>query len=72
MVADLEGTSRDLVAFCGLDWEPACLEYYRKVRPLRTPSVVQVRQPVYTSSVGRWKNYERPLAPLFANLEVNA
>jgi tetratricopeptide (TPR) repeat protein len=68
LVADLEGTARKLVAFCGLDWEPACLEYYRKVRPLRTPSVVQVRQPVYTSSVGRWKNYEHLLAPLFANL----
>jgi Tfp pilus assembly protein PilF len=71
LVADLEGTARDLVAFCGLEWEPSCLEYYKKARPLRTPSVVQVRQPVYTSSVGRWKNYERPLAPLFAKLPVN-
>jgi tetratricopeptide (TPR) repeat protein len=71
LVADLEGKARELVEFCGLDWEPSCLEYYKKARPLRTPSVVQVRQPVYTSSVGRWKNYERLLAPLFAKLQVN-
>ncbi len=68
MVADPEATARKLLEFCGLEWEPACLEFYRKQRPLRTPSVVQVRQPIYTSSVGRWKHYERSLAPLFANL----
>jgi tetratricopeptide (TPR) repeat protein len=71
MVADLEGTARKLLEFCGLDWEPACLEFYRKQRPLRTPSVVQVRQPIYTSSVGRWKHYEQSLGPLFANLRID-
>jgi tetratricopeptide (TPR) repeat protein len=67
-VSDLEGVARRLVAACGLDWEPACLEFHRTQRPVRTASVVQVRQPVYRQSVGRWKNYESALAELFASL----
>ena len=51
---------RRLVAACGLEWEPACLEFHRTERPVRTASVTQVRQPVYKKSVARWKNYERP------------
>jgi tetratricopeptide (TPR) repeat protein len=65
MVADLEGVSRDLLAWCGLEWEPACLEFYKTRRPVRTTSVAQVRRPIYTGSVGRWRNYERALGPLF-------
>jgi Tfp pilus assembly protein PilF len=68
-VADLEGVARKLVAFCGLAWEPACLEFQRAKRPVRTASAVQVRQPVYRTSVGRWKHYEQSLASLFARLE---
>ncbi len=69
LVADLETNARAIVAWCGLEWDPACLEFHKTSRPVRTSSVEQVRQPVYTSSVGRWKNYERSLAPLFAKLE---
>ena len=57
-VADLEAVARRLIAACGLEWEPACLEFHRNERPVRTASVTQVRQPVYTRSVARWKNYE--------------
>jgi hypothetical protein len=60
--------ARRLVATCGLDWEPACLEFYRTERHVRTASVTQVRQPVYQRSVARWKNYEPALAELFAKL----
>jgi tetratricopeptide (TPR) repeat protein len=67
-VSDLEGVARRLVAACGLDWEPACLDFHRTERPIRTASVVQVRQPVYRQSVDRWKNYESSLAELFACL----
>jgi tetratricopeptide (TPR) repeat protein len=67
-VADLEGVARRLVAACGLEWQPACLEFHRTQRPIRTASVTQVRQPVYTKSVARWKHYERDLAGLFAAL----
>jgi tetratricopeptide (TPR) repeat protein len=65
MVADLEGVSRQLVAWCGLDWDPACLDFHKTRRPVRTTSVSQVRRPIYTSSIGRWKNYQRPLATMF-------
>jgi tetratricopeptide (TPR) repeat protein len=68
VVVDLEPVARRLLAACGLDWEPACLEFHRTRRPVRTPSGTQVRQPVYTQSVARWKNYERELADLFATL----
>jgi tetratricopeptide (TPR) repeat protein len=68
-VADLEGVARKLVAWCGLEWEPACLEFQRAKRPVRTASTVQVRQPVFTTSVARWKHYEQALAWLFARLE---
>jgi tetratricopeptide (TPR) repeat protein len=68
MVADLEGTARRLVAWCGLEWEPACLAFHEGKRPVRTASVTQVRQPVYKRSVGRWKHYEKSLGGLFAKL----
>jgi tetratricopeptide (TPR) repeat protein len=67
-VADLEGVARKLVAWCGLEWEPACLEFQRAKRPVRTVSAVQVRQPVFRTSVGRWKHYQDALEGLFARL----
>jgi hypothetical protein len=71
-VADLESVARRLVAACGLAWEPACLEFHRTERPVRTASVTQVRQPVYKKSVARWKNYEPALSELFAALPRDA
>jgi tetratricopeptide (TPR) repeat protein len=67
-VANLEGTAKRLVAACGLEWHPACLQFHRTPRPVRTASFAQVRQPVYPSSVARWKNYQNELADLFAAL----
>jgi hypothetical protein len=69
-VADLEGVARRLVDWCGLEWEPACLSFHEGKRPVRTASVAQVRQPLYTRSVARWRNYEGALAALFARLEA--
>jgi hypothetical protein len=54
--------------WCGLDWQPACLKFHEGLRPVRTASVSQVRQPIYRRSVGRWRNYERTLAFLFDTL----
>ena len=69
-VGDLEGVARRLVAFCGMEWEPGCLEFHRAKRLVTTASSVQVRQPLYATSVGRWKHYEQPLAvPLLGALE---
>jgi hypothetical protein len=64
-VADLEAVARRLVTACGMEWEPACLEFHRTRRPVHTASCTQVRQPVYKSSIGRWKNYQTELADLF-------
>jgi hypothetical protein len=55
---------RKLIAFCDLPWEDACLRYEENARAVRTPSNWQVRQKMYSSSVGRWKNYEKFLADL--------
>jgi tetratricopeptide (TPR) repeat protein len=68
-VADLEGVARRLVAWCGLEWEPACLAFHETRRPVRTASVTQVRQPIYQRSVARWKNYTKALGALFAPFE---
>jgi tetratricopeptide (TPR) repeat protein len=67
-VDDLESVGRRLVAACGLEWEPACLDFHQNRRPVRTASVTQVRQPVYRKSLARWKNYQQSLASLFAAL----
>jgi hypothetical protein len=69
-VEDLESVARRLIAACGLAWEPACLEFHRNERPIRTASVTQVRQPVYKRSVARWKKYDSDLGELFAALPV--
>jgi tetratricopeptide (TPR) repeat protein len=69
LVEEPEAQSRALVAHCGLDWDPACLEFQKTERTVQTPSRWQVRQPVYRTSVGRWRRYEQQLAPLIRVLE---
>lgn len=64
LVADQEGVSRTLVEFCGLEWDPRCLRFYETRRAVATASYDQVRRPLYNSSVGRWRHYERHLGPL--------
>jgi hypothetical protein len=72
LVADLEGQSRRLIEFLGLPWDPACLEFHRTPSSIQTASVWQVRQPLYQSSVGRWKHYEKHLGPLMKALDRGA
>lgn len=71
LVADQEEVSRRIISFCGLEWDDACLEFYKSQRPVRTGSNVQVRLPVYADSVGRWRSYERHLGPLKRALETS-
>jgi hypothetical protein len=68
MVADPEGQSRRLIDFLGLPWDPACLAFHKTERQVLTASLWQVRQPLYTSSVGRWRHYRRHLGPLLKRL----
>jgi hypothetical protein len=67
-VADFEASSRQLVDFCGLDWQDACLEFHKTQRTVRTASIRQVRQPVYTSSIGRWRDYEADAPEAFRRI----
>lgn len=64
LVTDFEKHARRIIEFVGLPWDDACLRFHENARLVFTPSIDQVRRPVYASSVGRWKNYEKHLAPL--------
>lgn len=64
LVTGQEEETRKLVAYCNLDWDDACLTPHRTSRTVKTASITQVRQPVYTSSMARWRRYERHLGPL--------
>jgi tetratricopeptide (TPR) repeat protein len=68
VVADLERHARRIVAHCDLEWEPACLTFYQTERSVRTASANQVRQPIYHSSIGRWRRHEDQLQPLLQAL----
>ena len=70
LVADQEGQTRRLLAFCGLDFDPRCLAFHENAAPVATASSVQVRSPIYASSVGRWRRYGAGLAPLRQALEA--
>ena len=68
VVDDLEGEARRLIHFCGLPWDDRCIAFHRTGRPVRTASAVQVRQPLFRSSLERWRNYEAWLSPLLDEL----
>jgi hypothetical protein len=68
VVADFEPQARRIIAHCGLAWDDACLEFYRTARSVRTASANQVRQPIYQSSVGRWRLHQDRLQPLLQAL----
>jgi hypothetical protein len=68
VVGDIEGQARRILDYCGLEWDPRVLEFHRTERPVKTASSSQVRQPIYSSSVARWRNYERFLGPLLDEL----
>jgi tetratricopeptide (TPR) repeat protein len=63
-VANTEVQARRLMSFLGAGWDPKCLDFHNSARTVQTPSRWQVRQPVYRSSVSRWKNYENYLPGL--------
>lgn len=71
LVAEPETWARRLVAHCGLDWDPACLEFHQSNRVIATASASQVIKPVYNNAAGRWRHYEKHLAPLVRALGQN-
>ena len=68
MVDDTENEVRQLLDYCGLEFEPACLEFYKTERAVRTPSSEQVRRPIYRDATEEWRPYEKFLGPLKAAL----
>jgi hypothetical protein len=72
LVQDFEDEARRLIAHCGLDWSPACLDFHRTERVVATASVRQVREPLYRSSVNRWRPDAATLRPLLDALACEA
>ena len=68
IVADPQRQSRAILAFLGLPWEEDVLRFHESSNPATTASAVQVRRPIYASSVGKWLNYATELAPLRVRL----
>lgn len=68
VVADLKREARRLLTHCGLAWDERCLSFHQTQRPVRTASAAQVRQPIFDTSIGRWRNYEEFLGPLLEEL----
>jgi tetratricopeptide (TPR) repeat protein len=64
LVADPRNTIQDLLDYCDLPWDDACLAFHKTKVIVKTPSAWQVRQPLYTRASGRWRNYERHLTEL--------
>jgi tetratricopeptide (TPR) repeat protein len=64
LVDNLEVVSRDVLRHCGLEWEDACLDFHDTQRIVRTASLMQVRKPLYRSSIGGWRRYAKHLRPL--------
>ena len=71
LVEDTEAEVRKLLEYCNLGWESQCIEFHTNPAPATTASAVQVRQPIYRSSVGRWKHYREELEPLVDIFEQN-
>ena len=69
LVLDLESHVRQLLDHCELPFEEACLRFWETDRPVRTASSEQVRQPIFTSSIHRWRNYEQHIGELIEILE---
>ncbi len=68
VVDDLEGQARRLIEYCGLSWDDRCLSFHETSAPVRTASAAQVRQPLFRTSLQRWRRYEADLSPLLQGL----
>lgn len=71
LIDDFDTQARRLVEYCGLDWDERCLSFHKTDRIVATASKVQVRQPLYRSSLQRWRKYESHLGPLLAELDMS-
>ncbi|MCB1232397.1 MAG: sulfotransferase [Verrucomicrobiae bacterium] len=72
LVESPEAVVREMLEFCGVTWDDACLRFHQTERAVTTASNLQVRQPLNRRGLDRWKNYETHLAPLFESLAAHA
>jgi len=70
LIIDTEKEIRKMNDFIGLDWEPKCIEFYKNNRNVITPSKMQVNKPIYKTSIGKWKRFEKHLKPLYDILNL--
>jgi hypothetical protein len=70
LIEDQEGWTRRMLDFIGLPWDPRCLDFHRTDRVVITASKWQVRQRLTSASAGRWRNYEKYVAPLRRLLDL--
>jgi tetratricopeptide (TPR) repeat protein len=68
LVNDIESVSRGILTFCNLEWQSQCLDFQDNEQATMTASASQVRQKIYTTSVGMWKNYQNQLDPLIKKI----
>jgi tetratricopeptide (TPR) repeat protein len=68
VVDDLDANVRRILDFCGLEFEPQCVEFYKTERSIRTASSEQVRRPIFREGIDQWRNFEPWLGPLKAAL----
>jgi hypothetical protein len=68
LVEDTENETKRVLEFCGLDWEPECLRFYENKTPSTTASATQIRQPIYSRSLNRWRKYNDYLGVLSKTL----
>jgi hypothetical protein len=72
LIQNQEAVTRKLLAFCGLDWDERCLAFWSTRRVVQTASAVQVRKPISSQAIGRWRHYRSHLGPLFEALGVSS
>ena len=72
LTADQEAVTKEVLDFLGLPWDENCLNFHQNRRVIATASIEQVRQPIYRSSIQRWKNYEPYIQPLLKALKAPA
>ena len=70
LIASQESVSKQMINFCKLDWEEECLNFHSTRREVNTASAVQVRKPIYKTSVNLWEKYKENLNPLIKELNA--
>ena len=70
LIANQESVSKQMINFCKLDWEEECLNFHSTKREVNTASAVQVRKPIYKTSVNLWEKYKENLNPLIKELNA--